>query len=75
MIAAEYQFIFSPRHMLPNRSQIRTINQRYPSAKIGLKLTGIQMTPDPLRCMIIHRKKFTTLRTWPAYTFIMHYLN
>jgi hypothetical protein len=61
--------------MLPNRSQIRTINPRDPSVKIGLKLTSIHMTPNPLRGMIIHRKKFTTLRTWPAYAFIMHYLN
>jgi hypothetical protein len=75
MIAVKYQLIFRPRHMLPNRSQIRTIDQRYTSVKIGLKLTSIQMTPYPLRSMTIHRKKFTTLRIWPAYTFIMHYLN
>jgi hypothetical protein len=42
MIAVKYQLIFRPRHMLPNRGQIRTINPRYTSVKIGLKLTSIQ---------------------------------
>jgi len=53
----------------------RTINPRYTSAKIGLKLTGVQMTPDPLRRMIIHRKKLPALRTWPANLLSMNYLN
>jgi len=64
-----------PAHLHLPDTMNRTINPRDTSVKIGLKLTGIQMTPNPLRCMIIHLKKFTTLRTWPAYTFIMHYLN
>jgi hypothetical protein len=64
-----------PAHLNLPDPMNRTINPRDTSVKIGLKLTGVQMTPDPLRLMLINRKKLPALGTRPANLFIMDHLN
>jgi len=64
-----------PTHLNLPDPMNRTINPRYPNMDIGLKLTGVQMTRDELRRMIIHRKKFPTFSTRPTNLLITNHLN
>jgi len=56
---------FSPGQFnLPN-PMLRAVDPRWPRLKKGLKLTGVQVAPDPLLCMVVQSPFDFALGTRP----------